>query len=77
MAHTGGIPVCQLGDPPQLIGVESPKRNLDPNHLHARLPLAVNAVLEPERLEDIARHVPVFDAPNLALERLDLFTNVR
>ncbi len=53
VAHPGRVPIRQFSNPPELIGSQTAERNLDAHHLHARLALTVNAVLQPKRLEEI------------------------
>ena len=67
VAHTGGKLVGQLGNPPHLISRQATERNFDAEHLDARLALTVNAVLQPERFENIRGEVPCEDTMRLGL----------
>jgi hypothetical protein len=73
MTHAGGIPVGQIGHLPQLIGRQPAERNLDPHHLDTRLPLAVNAILQPEGLEDVGGEVSAQDTLGFRFKRFDFF----
>ncbi len=72
VADAGGIAVGHLGDDPALRGVEAPEGNLDADHLHAGLSLAVDPVLEPEGPEQVLGQFAAEHLRGLFLERLNL-----
>ena len=53
VADSGGIGLGEFGDAAYLVGRHPAKGNFDAHHLHVRLPLAVDAVLQPERFEQV------------------------
>src|SRR5437899_1283416 len=72
VADAGGIAVGHLGDDPALRGVEAPEGNLDADHLHAGLSLAVDPVLEAEGPEQVLGEFAAEHLRGLFFERLNL-----
>ena len=72
VADAGGIAVGHLGDDPELRGVEAPEGNLDADHMHAGLALAVDPVLKAEGPEQVLGQCAAKHLRGLVLERLDL-----
>ena len=77
MTNAGGIPLGKLGNAAQLVGRNPAEWNLDPHHLYAGLPLAVNAVLETKGFEEIADDLAGHHALRLWLKGFDLLENGR
>ena len=57
VADSRGIGFGQFGHTSHLVGRHPAKGNFDAHHLHVRLPLAVDAVLQPERFEQVSGDV--------------------
>ena len=77
MPDTGRILLGQFCNPAQLIRRQSAERDFNTDHLDTGLPLAINAVLEAEGPEQIARDIARIQAPGLGFEGLDFFHNGR
>ncbi len=75
MSDAGCVALRQFRDAPQLIRRNAPERNFDAHHLHAGLALAVDAVLQPKRFEEIAHNLTGEHPYRLFLEGFDLFEN--
>ena len=65
VAEAARVLVGHVGDGRELLGPEAPHRDLDAEHLHVRLPLAVDAAQQAERPE-------LLRVDLAALERLEL-----
>ena len=76
MAHAGGKLVGQFSHASQLIGRQTAEWNFDPEHLHAGLPLTIDAVLQAEGLEDVGREIAGQHTLSFGLECLDFFDNM-
>ena len=59
VADAGGIGVGQFGEAAELVRRQAAEWNFDSHHLHVRLPLSIDAVLQPERLEQVHGGFPV------------------
>ena len=57
MPHPRSGSLRQFCDPSQLIRRQAAERYFDPKHLNAALALAIDTVLQTERLEDVAGQV--------------------
>ena len=57
VADARGVSLGEFGHAAHLVGRHPAKGNFDAHHLHVRLPLPIDAVLQPERLEQIQRDV--------------------
>ena len=57
VADSRGIGLGQFGDAAHLVGRHPAKRNFDAHHLHVRLPLSIDAILQPERFEQVSGDV--------------------
>ncbi len=68
VSHASGVSIGQLSNAAQLIGGETAKGNLDPDHLDVGLPLTVNAMLQPERFKYFHRSLTGLKAFDLVFE---------
>ena len=57
VADSRGIGLGQFGHAAHLVGRHPAKRNFDAHHLHVRLPLSIDAILQPERFEQVSGDV--------------------
>jgi hypothetical protein len=56
----------------ELVGVDPAERQLDPDHLHVRLALAIDALLEPEGDELVLRRLAPHELRGLGVEVVEL-----
>jgi len=76
VADAGGVGVSQLRNAPRLIRRQPSKGNLDPDHLHAWLTLAIDAMLEAKGFEDIAGDLSGIQTLHFALEGFDFLLDL-
>ena len=60
------------GESVQLLGSHAPQRQLDPNHLHVRLTLSVDPLLEPELRELLPVKLALYVPRRLRIEVIEL-----
>ncbi len=71
----GRIALRQFGNAPQLVCRDAAERNLDTHHLDTGLTLAIDAVLQTERLEEIVHDFSGQHSHGFFLEGFDFFEN--
>jgi hypothetical protein len=76
VADASRVGVSQPRKAPQLIRRQPSKGDLDPDHLNAGLTLAIDAMLEAKRFEDIAGDLSGIQALHFALEGFDFLQDL-
>ena len=74
VADPVGIFFRQVREANHLLGAEDSQGNLDPLHLNAALPLAVDPITEPGLEKDLFRHLSLPGSGQLGLETVDFIT---
>ena len=72
VSEAARVPVGDVGDREQLLGAEAAEGNLDADHLHVRLTLAVDAAQQAERPELIRAELTALESVELLDELRDV-----